>query len=66
MQSVESPISASTLYFNPRLETRLAAIREYPMVVFEAPMGYGKAVMVREYWSVAIVGSTSFRVSHTE
>lgn len=49
MQSGDPLGSTSALYFNPRLEARLAAVRESPMVVFEAPMGYGKTVTVREF-----------------
>ena len=44
-----SSIDVSTQYFNPRLRNSFAVIRRRPMAVFEAPIGYGKTIAVREF-----------------
>lgn len=43
------PAMSSEFYFSDRLWRKLAAIREKPLTVIEAPMGYGKTVAAREY-----------------
>ena len=49
MRTAASGADASALYFNDRLWNSLSALREKPLTLVEAPMGYGKTVAVREY-----------------
>lgn len=42
-------ISTEKIYINERLERELNRITEFPLSVLEAPMGYGKTSVLREY-----------------
>jgi len=40
-----------SLYFSPRLLEQLAGIREHPLTIVQAPMGYGKTTAVKHFLS---------------
>lgn len=37
------------IYLSPRIKKAMEPIREYPLTLVEAPMGYGKTTAIREY-----------------
>ena len=58
--------STETIFINERLEKEMARMAEFPLIVLEAPMGYGKTAVLREYlnrtgdrylWMTAVPGS---------
>lgn len=43
------PYNAKSLYLPSRITRALAGILDYPLTIIEAPIGYGKTTVVREY-----------------
>ena len=42
-------INTSVLYSNENLKSEINRLLDYPLVVVEAPMGYGKTTAIKEY-----------------
>ena len=42
-------VNPENMYLSQRLTDRLSQMKNYPLTVIEAPMGYGKTMGVRSY-----------------
>ena len=47
--SKKANINTENLYLSERIESRLMQMKDYPLTVVEAPMGYGKTTAVNWY-----------------
>ena len=45
--SKKANINTENLYLSERIESRLMQMKDYPLTVVEAPMGYGKRTCMR-------------------
>ena len=45
--SKKANINTENLYLSERIESRLMQMKDYPLTVVEAPMGYGKTTCMR-------------------
>ena len=47
--AIVKKFNPNQIYISKRLEDRLKTIYDYPVTLVEAPTGYGKTTVLREY-----------------